>query len=317
MARTAELANYFLEAVDQAAIASAYWRGKGDKNAADAAAVEAMRKTFDKVPFDGRVAIGEGERDEAPMLFIGEELGNQVGVESALQIDIAVDPLECTNNCASNSPNSIAVLAAAPRGTLLHAPDCYMDKIATGPELAGHVSLDGGVAYNLEQASEVLDKPISEVKVVALDRERHAQLFKEVKETGAQLHLMGDGDVSAALWAARPEGPYDLLLGIGAAPEGVITAAAIRGIGGVFEGRLVFRSDEEEKRAAKMVNDDLTRLWDAKDLCRSDDAIFAASGVCDGYLPGVVIGEQSIQTFAELIDVQAGTVSRHDKIHPL
>jgi len=317
MARTAELAHHLLEAVDQAAIASAYWRGKGDKNAADAAAVEAMRKTFDKVPFDGRVAIGEGERDEAPMLFIGEELGNQVGVESALKIDIAVDPLECTNNCASNSPNSIAVLAAAPRGTLLHAPDCYMDKIATGPELAGHVSLDGGVAYNLEQASEVLDKPISEVRVVALDRERHAQLFKEVREAGAQLHLMGDGDVSAALWAARPEGPYDMLLGIGAAPEGVITAAAIRGIGGVFEGRLVFRSDEEEKRAAKMVNDDLTRLWDAKDLCRSDDAIFAASGVCDGYLPGVVIGEDSIKTFAELIDVQAGTVSRHDKIHPL
>ena len=317
MARTADLADYFLEAVDQAAIASAAWRGRGDKNAADAAAVEAMRKTFDKVPFDGRVAIGEGERDEAPMLFIGEELGNQIGVEGALQIDIAVDPLECTNNCASNSPNSIAVLAAAPRGTLLHAPDCYMDKIAASPELAGHVSLDAGVAYNLEQAADILDKPMSEVRVVALDRERHAQLFKEVKEAGAQLHLMGDGDVSAAIWAARKDGPFDMLLGIGAAPEGVITAAALRGMGGVFEGRLVFRSDEEEKRAETMVNDDLTRLWDAADLCKSDDAIFAASGVCDGYLPGVVIGDNSIQTFAELIDVKTGTVSRHDKTHPL
>ena len=317
MARTADLADYFLEAVDQAAIASAAWRGRGDKNAADAAAVEAMRKTFDKVPFDGRVAIGEGERDEAPMLFIGEELGNQIGVEGALQIDIAVDPLECTNNCASNSPNSIAVLAAAPRGTLLHAPDCYMDKIAAGPELAGHVSLDAGVAYNLEQAADILDKPMSEVRVVALDRERHAQLFKEVKEAGAQLHLMGDGDVSAAIWAARKDGPFDMLLGIGAAPEGVITAAALRGMGGVFEGRLVFRSDEEEKRAETMVNDDLTRLWGAADLCKSDDAIFAASGVCDGYLPGVVIGDNSIQTFAELIDVKTGTVSRHDKTHPL
>ena len=182
MARTADLAHHFLEAVDQAAIASAAWRGLGDKNAADAAAVEAMRRTFDKVPFDGRVAIGEGERDDAPMLFIGEELGSQVGVEGALQIDIAVDPLECTNNCADNSPNSIAVLAAAPRGTLLHAPDCYMDKIAAGPELAGHVSLDGGVTYNLEQAADILDKPISEVKVVALDRERHAELFKEIRE---------------------------------------------------------------------------------------------------------------------------------------
>jgi len=317
MARTADLAHHFLEAVDQAAIASAEWRGLGDKNAADAAAVEAMRRTFDKVPFDGRVAIGEGERDEAPMLFIGEELGNQVGIEGALQIDIAVDPLECTNNCADNSPNSIAVLAAAPRGTLLHAPDCYMDKIAAGPELAGHVSLDGGVTYNLEQAAYVLDKPMSEVKVVALDRERHSDLFKEIREAGAQLHLMGDGDVSAAIWAARPDGPYDMLLGIGAAPEGVITATALRGIGGVFEGRLVFRSDEEEKRAEKMVDDDLTRLWDATDLCRSDDAIFAASGVCDGYLPGVIVGEDSVQTFAELIDVRTGKVTRHDRTHSL
>ena len=128
---------------------------------------------------------------------------------------------------------------------------------------------------------------------------------------------MGDGDVSAAIWAARPDGPYDMLLGIGAAPEGVITAAALRGIGGVFEGRLVFRSDEEEKRAEKMVDDDLTRLWDAKDLCRSDDAIFAASGVCDGYLPGVIVGNDSVQTFAELIDVHTGEVTRHDRTHAL
>ena len=177
--------------------------------------------------------------------------------------------------------------------------------------------MDGGVAYNLEAAADVLDKPISEVKVVALDRERHAQLFKEVKEAGAELHLMGDGDVSAAIWAAREDGPFDMLLGIGAAPEGVITAAAIRGIGGVFEGRLVFRSDEEEKRAETMVGDDLTRLWDATDLCKSDDAIFAASGVCDGYLPGVIVGDDSVQTFAELIDVQTGKVSRHDRTHPL
>ena len=317
MRATLDLAEYFLEAVDNAAIASAKWRGKGEKNAADAAAVEAMRKTFDKVPFDGRVAIGEGERDEAPMLFIGEKLGNMVGIDGALKIDIAVDPLECTNNCADNKPNSIAVLAAAPRGTLLHAPDCYMDKIAAGPELSGHVSLDGGVAYNIEQAADVLDKPTSEIKIVALDRKRHSDLFKQINETGAQLHLMDDGDVSAAIWAARSSGPYDMLMGIGAAPEGVITAAALRGIGGVFEGRLVFRSDEEEKRAEKMVDDDLERLWDAKDLCKSDDAVFAASGVCDGYLPGVIFGEDQIQTFSELIDVKSGNVTRYDKVHPL
>ena len=159
MSSTADLTMHFLEAVDQAAIASAAWRGKGDKNAADDAAVEAMRRTFDAVPFDGRVAIGEGERDEAPMLFIGEELGSAVGVEGVPCIDIAVDPLECTNNCADDKPNSIAVLAAAPRGTLLHAPDCYMNKIAAGPQLAGHVSLEGTVTYNLEQTAQSWTNP--------------------------------------------------------------------------------------------------------------------------------------------------------------
>ena len=266
MSSTADLAKHFLEAVDQAAIASSAWRGKGDKNAADDAAVEAMRRTFDNVPFDGRVTIGEGERDEAPMLFIGEELGSMVGVEGVPCIDIAVDPLECTNNCADDLPNSIAVLAAAPRGTLLHAPDCYMDKIAAGPLLAGHISLEGTPTYNLEQTAHVLDKPISEVRVVALDRERHTDLFKEIRASGAQLELLGDGDVSGAIWAAKEDGPFDLLMGIGAAPEGVISATALRGLGGVFEGRLVFRSPEEEARAGEMVGDDLTRLWQADDL---------------------------------------------------
>jgi len=316
MGKVSDLSNHFLEAVDMAAIASAKWRGKGDKMAADDAAVEAMRNTFDKVPFDGRVAIGEGERDEAPMLFIGEQLGSQIGNPLVPAIDIAVDPLECTNNCADNLPNSIAVLAAAPRGTLLHAPDCYMDKIAAGPEMEGHINLDAGVAYNIEQVASVLDKPVEEVRIIALDRKRHADLFKQIKQVGAQLHLLGDGDISAALWAARPDGEHDMLLGIGAAPEGVITATAIRGIGGVFEGRLVFRSDEEEARAEIMIDDDLTRLWDAKDLCRSDDAIFVASGVCDGYLPGVKIYDDgNMHTYAELIDVQAGTLTRHDRIH--
>ena len=310
MGSVGDLYHHFLEAVDQAAISSAAWRGLGEKDKADEAAVEAMRRTFDNVPFDGRVAIGEGERDEAPMLYIGEEIGSMVGVVGAPQIDIAVDPLECTNNCASNSPNSIAVLAAAPRGTLLHAPDCYMDKIAGGPELVGHISLDGDVAYNLEQTAAVLDKAVSEVRVVALDRERHTQLFKEIRASGAQLELMGDGDVSGAIWAARKDGPFDLLMGIGAAPEGVISAAAIRGLGGVFEGRLVFRSPEEEARAENMVGDDLTRLWEAHDLCKGENAIFAASGVCDGYLPAAILGETHTTTFGEIIDVESGTVRK-------
>ena len=317
MGITTDLAHHFLEAVDQAAIASAAWRGKGDKNAADDAAVEAMRRTFDAVPFDGRVAIGEGERDEAPMLYIGEELGSMVGHAGAPQIDIAVDPLECTNNCADNQPNSIAVLAAAPRGTLLHAPDCYMDKLAAGPVLADHVSLDGGATYNIEQAMHVLDCKAGDVRIVALDRERHSELFKEIRATGAQLHLLGDGDVSGAIWAAKEEGPFDMLMGIGAAPEGVISATALRGIGGMFEGRLVFRSPEEEARAETMVGDDLTRLWKAADLCKSEDAVFAASGVCDGYLPGVKIDAEHTTTFSELIDVTKKTVVRSEKRRPV
>lgn len=318
MGKVSQLANHFLDAVDMAAIASAKWRGKGDKIAADAAAVEAMRITFDNVPFDGRVAIGEGERDNAPMLYIGERLGSEIGNPDVAAVDIAVDPLECTDNCADNSPNSIAVLAAAPRGTLLHAPDCYMDKIAAGPDMEGHISLDGSVAYNIEQVASVLDKTVDEVRIIALDRPRHQDLFKEIKQIGSQLHLLGDGDISAALWAARPEGEYDMLLGIGAAPEGVITAAAIRGIGGVFEGRLVFRSDEEQMRAANMIDDDLTRLWDAKDLCQSEDAIFVASGVCDGYLPGVTYNsDNTITTYAEMIDVEKRQLTRHNRIHKL
>ena len=316
MGITTDLSHHFIEAVDQAAIASAAWRGKGDKNAADDAAVEAMRRTFDKVPFDGRVAIGEGERDDAPMLFIGEELGSMVGRVGAPKIDIAVDPLECTNNCADNQPNSIAVLAAAPRGTLLHAPDCYMDKIAAGPLLADHLSLEGGASYNIEQAMHVLDCQAKDVRIVALDRERHASLFKEIRQTGAQLHLLGDGDVSGAIWAAKDDGPFDMLMGIGAAPEGVISATALRGLDGIFEGRLVFRSAEEEARAQRMVDDDLTRLWKASDLCQSEDAIFAASGVCDGYLPGVKIETDHVMTFNELIDVSAKTVQRNERRHP-
>jgi fructose-1,6-bisphosphatase class II len=276
-----------------------------------------MRRTFDAVPFDGRVAIGEGERDEAPMLYIGEPLGSMVGHPDATRIDIAVDPLECTNNCAYNLPNSIAVLAAAPRGTLLHAPDCYMDKLAAGPLLADHVALEGGVAYNVEQAMHVLDRPAEEVRIVALDRERHRDLFAEIKATGAQLDLLGDGDVSGAIWAAKDDGPFDMLMGIGAAPEGVISATAIRGVGGMFEGRLVFRSPEEEARAGTMVGDDLTRLWKAHDLCKSEDAIFAASGVCDGYLPGVNVGATHTTTFNELIDVAGKTVVRSERERPL
>ena len=315
MGDTKDYSGNFLQATEQAAIASAYWRGKGDGKAADAAAVEAMRSTFDKVPFDGRVAIGEGERDEAPMLFIGEKLGSRVGVQGADCIDIAVDPLECTNNCATNSDNAIAVLAAAPRGTLLHAPDCYMDKIAGGSDLRGEISLDGGVQWNIEQVASALSKPISEVNVVALDRPRHSELFKQLRELDVNLHLMGDGDISAAIWAAEKTGPHDLLLGIGAAPEGVIAATALIGLGGVFEGRLHFRNAEEEARARNMLDGDLDRLWKSRDLCNSDDAIFVATGVCSGYLPGVELSEKGAKTYSQIIDVKSGETKFIDNYH--
>lgn len=298
---------HLLHAVDMAAIASAAWRGLGDKDAADGAAVEAMRRSFDHAPFDGRVAIGEGERDDAPMLYIGEEIGAEVGVPGALALDIAVDPLECTTNCAENLPNSIAVLAAAPRGALLHAPDCYMDKLAVGPALAPHVDLDGGVAWNIEQAANVLDVEAGAVRVAALDRDRHADLIREVKVAGASLELFSDGDVSAGIWAARDDGPYDMLMGIGAAPEGVITATAIRGLGGRFQGRLVLSNETEAARAKAMVGDDIERVWEAEDLCRSEDAVFVAAGVCDGYLPGVVSHHGRTVTSSEVIDVTSGT----------
>jgi len=314
---TRDYSRYFLQATEQAAIASAYWRGKGDGKAADAAAVEAMRSTFDKVPFDGRVAIGEGERDEAPMLFIGEKLGSMCGVPDADCIDIAVDPLECTNNCATDSDNAIAVLAAAPRGALLHAPDCYMDKIAGGSKLRGEISLDGGVQWNIEQVASVLSKPISEVNVVALDRPRHSELFKELRELGVNLHLMGDGDISAAIWAAEETGPHDILMGIGAAPEGVIAATALIGLGGVFEGRLHFRNEHEISRARNMLDDDLDRLWKAKDLCKSEDAIFVATGVCSGYLPGVELSEGIAKTYSQIIDAKSGKIDFVENNHEL
>jgi len=192
-----------------------------------------------------------------------------------------------------------------------------MDKLAAGPALADHVALEGGVAYNIEQAMHVLDCQAEDVRIVALDRERHADMFREIRSAGAQLHLLGDGDVSGAIWAAKDDGPFDMLMGIGAAPEGVISATAIRGVGGMFEGRLVFRSPEEEARAGTMVGDDLTRLWKAHDLCKSEDAIFAASGVCDGYLPGVKVDATHSTTFNELIDVAAKTVVRSEQQRPL
>ncbi|MFQ3321923.1 MAG: fructose-1,6-bisphosphatase II [Candidatus Thalassarchaeaceae archaeon] len=301
---TRDLEKYFLEATESAAIAASAWIGRNDGKAADGAAVEAMRKVFDTVPFDGRVAIGEGERDDAPMLWIGEPLGSMQGVPEAISIDIAVDPLECTNHVAYNLPNAMAVLAAAPRGELLHAPDCYMDKIAGSSELIGEISLDAGASYNIEAACSALGKNSSELKVVVMDRPRHIELIKELKEYNVDIRLIGDGDVSAALDAADPNSEIDMLMGIGAAPEGVITATALRGLDAPFEGRLVFKNEGHRERAEKMIDEDIEKIWDRDELCSSNDAIFIGTGVCDGRTNGVKKNENGKYIVqSEIIDV--------------
>ena len=268
---TADLTPEFLKATEAAAIAASKWKGLGDGKAADGAAVEAMREVFDSVPFDGRVAIGEGERDDAPMLWIGEPLGSKQGDPNAMSIDIAVDPLECTNHVASDLPNAMAVLAAGPRGTLLHAPDCYMDKIAGPAEISGVTSLEADVDYNIEGASNALGKRPEEMKVVVMDRPRHNELIRDLKNLGIKPILIGDGDITAALNAADPNSEIDMLMGIGAAPEGVITATALRGLGSSFEGRLVFKNDGHRERAEKMIDGDIERIWGRDELCSSDD----------------------------------------------
>ena len=304
---TIDLAEHFLQATEAAAVAASAWRGLGDRKAADGAAVEAMRTVFDSVPFDGRVAIGEGERDDAPMLWIGEPLGSMQGVAGAPAIDIAVDPLECTNHVALNLPNAMAVLAAAPRGSLLHAPDCYMDKIAGPTALAGEVSLEADTSYNVEAACSALDKASSQLRVVVMDRPRHEQLIHDLKQHDVDIVLIGDGDIAAALNASDPDSNIDMLMGIGAAPEGVITATALRGLKAPFEGRLVFKNEGHRERAERMIEGDVDRIWSRDELCSSDDSVFVGSGVCPGRTRGVEEtddGRHSVHS--EVIDVKSG-----------
>jgi fructose-1,6-bisphosphatase II len=303
---TVDFEKYFLQATESAAIAASKWIGKGDGKAADGAAVEAMRAVFDTVPFNGRVAIGEGERDDAPMLWIGEPLGSLQGVPGSPAIDIAVDPLECTNHVAYDLPNAMAVLAAAPRGALLHAPDCYMNKISGSSELNGEISLDASTSYNIEATSHALDKPINDLNVVVMDRPRHEHLIKELRDLSVNVVLIGDGDIAAALNAADPDSNVDLLMGIGAAPEGVITATALRGLNAPFEGRLVFKNEGHRSRAEKMIDGDIERLWGRDDLCTSDDSLFIGTGVCTGRTKGVSLDGNKYSVESEVIDVSSG-----------
>lgn len=275
-----ELALEFARVTEAAALAAARWVGRGNKDAADDAAVTAMRVMFDTVAIDGMVVIGEGEMDEAPMLYIGERVGQGVPP----QVDIAVDPLEGTNIVAKGLTGAIAVLASAPRGTLLHAPDMYMDKIAVGPRCKGRVFLDAPVKENLREVAKALDKSISEVTAVILDRERHQGIIEEVRSTGARIKLITDGDVSPGVATAYQDAGVDILLGIGGAPEGVITAAALKCLEGDFQARLFPENEDEIRRCHEMGIKDTQQLFSMDELVKSDDIIFVATGITDSFL---------------------------------
>ena len=291
---------------EEAAVAAARLRGRGDEMAADRAAVEAMRRELNRLQIHGTVVIGEGERDEAPMLFIGEEVGNKRGP----RVDIALDPLEGTTIAAKNLPNAIAVVAIAESGTLLYAPDVYMDKIAIGPGYpTGLVDLDRSPTENIRALAAAKGVPVEEVTACVLDRPRHAKLIDEIRATGAAIRLIGDGDVAGIIDVTEPERTgIDIYLGIGGAPEGVLAAAALRCTGGQMQGRLVITSDEQRDRARRMGVTDVDHKFDMSELA-SGEVLFAATGVTDGdLLSGVTFGRRAITTHTVVMRSSSGTV---------
>ena len=310
------LAVDLVRVTETAALGAAKHLGRGDKIAADQAGVDGMRKMFDTLDIEGLVVIGEGELDEAPMLYIGEEVGARG--EGAVKVDIAVDPVEGTNAVAKGLPNAIAVVAMAPRGCLLNAPDMYMDKIAVGPKAAGKVHIDNTVIENLKATAYALDKSIDDLTVTILDRPRHEQIIKACREAGARIKLFNDGDVAAALATCFDHTGIDILLGIGGAPEGVIAAAAMKCMGGDFQGKLVPYEDEERERCIKM-GVDVNKVLYMNDLVKGDEAYFAATGISDGdLLKGVVYtGNGVAKTHSVVMRSESGTIRFIEAIHKL
>ena len=293
---------------EAAAIAAAQWRGRGNEKAADKAAVDAMRRELGRVSIAGTVVIGEGEMDEAPMLYIGEKVGSGDGPE----VDIAVDPLEGTTICAKAMPNALAVLAISERGGLLHAPDMYMNKIAVGPGYPDDiVDLDASPADNLSALAKAKGVPIHEIMACILDRPRHAELIRAVRETGAGVQLIPDGDIAGVIWTTDPlETGIDIYMGSGGAPEGVLAAAALRCIGGQIQGRLMPMKDEERVRAAKMGISDINKKFRLEDMA-SADVVFSATGVTDGsLLDGVRFRGDFAETETVVMRSKTGTVRR-------
>ncbi|MGI6451451.1 MAG: class II fructose-bisphosphatase [Desulfitobacteriia bacterium] len=300
-----ELTMEFARVTEAAALASARWVGMGQKEAADNAAVEAMRSLFDTVHMDGTVVIGEGEMDEAPMLYIGEKLGTGEKPE----VDVAVDPLEGTNLVAKGMPGAIAVLAVTKRHGLLHAPDMYMNKISVGPQAAGRIHLDAPVAENLANVAEAMHKKVQDLTVVILDRPRHYELIKQVRECGARIRLITDGDVAPAVACAIEGSGIDIMMGIGGAPEGVLAAAALRCMGGEMQGRLWPEDEADIERARKLGITDINKLLTLDDLVNTDDIFFAATGITEGaLLKGVTFNSYGATTHSVVMRGKTGTV---------
>ena len=318
-----DLSLEFLRVVEQAAIACAHTMGQGDRHKSDQVAVEAMRKVMDTVPIDGTIVIGEGERDEAPMLYIGEKVGlvhakNLSGLrhERFDEVDIAVDPLEGTNLCATGAPNAIAVLAASDRGGLLHAPDLYMEKLVVGPSSKDSVSLDAPVQENLEAIADCLGRKVEDLVVIVLDRDRHEKLIADIRATGARIRLIGDGDLSAGIAAAVVGSGVHAVMGTGGAPEGVLTAAAMRCLNGEIFARLVVSKPEHEERCRAMGISDVKKVYRAKDLAPGRNIIFAATGVTDGTLMrGVRFFGDGIRTSSVIMQNEPHQIRFIDSIH--
>jgi len=311
------LSLHLLKVVERAAIASAQTMGQGDRHGSDQAAVEAMRQAMDEVAIDGTIVIGEGERDKAPMLFIGERVGlGARGVEGLEQVDIAVDPLEGTNLCAMGEANAIAVLAASSHGGLLHAPDMYMEKLVVGPRSKNRVSLDQTVKQNLAAIAKALDRKVEDLVVMVLDRPRHETLISDIRSAGARIRLIGDGDLSAGISAAVQGSGVHAVMGTGGAPEGVLTAAAMRCLGGEIYARLVVAKEGDEERSRAMGITDLRRIYSAADLASGESITFVATGVTDGtMMKGVRFFGPGIRTSSVVMQNKPHQIRFVDTIH--
>ena len=312
-----DLSARLLRVVEIAAIESARTMGQGERKLSDKVATEAMRRTMDSIPMRGTIVIGEGERDEAPMLYIGEQVGAEFrdGTEVP-EVDIAVDPLEGTNLCATGAAGAITVLAAAERGGLLNAPDCYMEKIVVGPSCKNAVDLNATPAENLKNIAQHLNRDVDDLVVIVLDRPRHEKLIADIRKAGARIKLIGDGDLSAGIAAAVLGTGVHAVMGSGGAPEGVITAAAIRCLNGYMQGRLVIDKPELEERIKKMGIKDKNRIYEAQDLAPGKQIIFAATGVTDGALmKGVRFFGEGTRTSSVIMTLRTGKVRFIESIH--